>query len=67
MVFRCEVVLNLAEQTDSQECGTNNYMEAMKAGSYKEGRAIDPVCDCKGRLVVLYALKEGEVEAEENG
>lgn len=42
-------------------------MEAVESCCYKEGGAIDAVSDSKGGFVVLEALKESEVEAQQNG
>lgn len=37
-------------------------MEAVEACGYKEGGAVDSVGNCERGFVVLYALKESEVE-----
>lgn len=63
VVLRCEVIVNLSQETYGQESRANNDMEAVEARCDEKGGSVDSVCDGKWGFIVLHALKEGEVKA----
>lgn len=54
---------DLTEKADGQERGSDDYMESVETGGYKEGCSVNTVGDSKGGFIVFHSLEEGEVEA----
>src|SRR5215203_6782390 len=67
MLRRCEVAEIDPDQTDDEECRTDDDMEAVEAGRHEEGRAIDVAAEVECRMAVLVGLHAREGEPERNG
>jgi len=52
-MFRCKVVLNLSEQANCQEGGSDDDVKAVEACCHEEGRAVNSVGDGEGGFVVF--------------
>src|SRR3954465_8687876 len=60
MLGRREMTGIGADQADDQEDGTDQNMEAVKAGRHEEGRAVDVAGERKRSVAVFEGLHAGE-------